>query len=430
MVNFSIMGMVSSEDDLMSSSRNWLIGLVGGAVALTAIIGYGLPKIIGTEEERKIAPSGYEEGGAIHRLPEVIILDKEGRVIQGMDIRDIPFRGPEIREFGAEKPKPEADLEGRIEFNENDISSLSQALLADPKSVTKTLVEKWKVAYTTGVLRVDLENAIERSKDEIAAIKKIFEERGVPAKYAFLAIPESSWTNNTSRAGARGLFQLTEKTARSHGAIIKKEKQDGKYKFVRDDRLNHFKNARFAADNLKYLNDIFGDWNLTLAAYNSSKPWKYRKEVIKFGDGKLSYGNYLLFLASELRNIQDTYEKAKTEGLEITVKGGYSISLILSKYNIKYSNGIVEELAKYNGMEHPKDLKIGKKFKIPAKYFSGKVLSFDNEGWIRENLNYPPKLLAVLGVLSEKYPDYFNTLPSYAISREKEKLRVLAKHKL
>jgi len=237
---------------------------------------------------------------------------------------------------------PKTDTES-ITFEEHDIASLTAALFTNPKAVKKTLMEKWKLEYSNGKLVRDLEDAIERSRSEIAGIREIFRKEGVPLEYAFLPIPESHWTNAVSNAGAVGIFQILAETARSHGGIV-----TSSY----DSRKNPFESAMLAAKILKYLNSEFhGNWDLTLAAYNSRMPWEYRKEALKKNE-TLSYETYLLFLAKRLEKLAEEHKNGKT-GLK----------------NLR-------------------------------------------EKFIRENLNYPPKFYAVVEILMEKHKDYFNTKPS------------------
>jgi membrane-bound lytic murein transglycosylase D len=90
-------------------------------------------------------------------------------------------------------------------------------------------------------------------------IEPILAEHGLPEDFKFLAVAESDLRNAISPAGAKGVWQFMESTARYYGLEINKEV---------DERYNVEK-ATVAA--CKYLVDYkkrFGDWTLAAAAYN------------------------------------------------------------------------------------------------------------------------------------------------------------------
>ena len=96
----------------------------------------------------------------------------------------------------------------------------------------------------------------------IPRLKKVFEEKGVPQKWVWMAEIESSFKPRArSSAGAVGLFQLMPDTARRFGLQTSPV----------DDRLHPEKNAGAAAQYLKFLRREFGCWALALAAYNAGE---------------------------------------------------------------------------------------------------------------------------------------------------------------
>lgn len=96
----------------------------------------------------------------------------------------------------------------------------------------------------------------------VPQLKTIFVEEGVPAELVWLAEIESRFEPRArSRVGAVGLYQLMPDTAELLGLSVKPV----------DERLLPVKNARAAAQYLKYLRDKFGDWRLALAAYNGGE---------------------------------------------------------------------------------------------------------------------------------------------------------------
>jgi membrane-bound lytic murein transglycosylase D len=96
----------------------------------------------------------------------------------------------------------------------------------------------------------------------VPELKRIFVEEGVPSELIWVAEVESGFAPRArSRTGAVGLYQLMPDTAELLGLSVKPV----------DERLSPAKNARAAAQYLKYLYDKFGDWRLAVAAYNGGE---------------------------------------------------------------------------------------------------------------------------------------------------------------
>jgi len=96
----------------------------------------------------------------------------------------------------------------------------------------------------------------------VEQLKAVFRAEGVPPEMVWLAEVESEFDPSArSPIGAVGLFQLMPETAELLGLSLK----------PRDQRLDPEKNARGSARYLKYLYDKFGDWRVTLAAYNAGE---------------------------------------------------------------------------------------------------------------------------------------------------------------
>ncbi|MBK5255450.1 MAG: transglycosylase SLT domain-containing protein [Vicinamibacteria bacterium] len=105
--------------------------------------------------------------------------------------------------------------------------------------------------------------ALSRGLPHLPRIREILSEAGIPQDLAYVPIVESAFNPSAlSRAKAKGLWQFIPSTGRQYGL-----KQD----FYVDERSNMEKATLAAAQYLKRLYAIFGDWNLALAGYNAGE---------------------------------------------------------------------------------------------------------------------------------------------------------------
>lgn len=90
-------------------------------------------------------------------------------------------------------------------------------------------------------------------------IEPILAEAGVPDDLKYIAVAESSLTNATSPAGAKGFWQFMKGTGAEYGLEINSEV---------DERYHLEKATRAACKYFKKLKDRHGSWSLAAAAYN------------------------------------------------------------------------------------------------------------------------------------------------------------------
>jgi membrane-bound lytic murein transglycosylase D len=115
----------------------------------------------------------------------------------------------------------------------------------------------------TGKFNKWFSRALSRGLPYLPRIREILAEAGVPQDLAYVPIVESAFNPSAlSRAKARGLWQFIPSTGKQYGL-----RQD----FFVDERSNMEKATLAAAQYLKKLYAMFGDWNLALAGYNAGE---------------------------------------------------------------------------------------------------------------------------------------------------------------
>ena len=111
--------------------------------------------------------------------------------------------------------------------------------------------------------------------------EEAFDKQNVPLEIKYLAVVESALNPKAvSRVGATGLWQFMYQTGKQYGLKIDS--------YV-DERSDPLKASQAAAQYMKNMYAIFGDWDLVLASYNSG-PGNVAKAIRRSG-GQQNYWN-------------------------------------------------------------------------------------------------------------------------------------------
>jgi membrane-bound lytic murein transglycosylase D len=123
-------------------------------------------------------------------------------------------------------------------------------------------VKKW-ITYFTGKGRHHFERYSKRAGTYAPILTKILREKEMPQDLMYLSMAESGFqTNAKSWAKAVGAWQFMPYTGKKYGLKID---------WYIDQRRDPFKATEAAANYLSYLNDMFGSWELAMAAYNAGE---------------------------------------------------------------------------------------------------------------------------------------------------------------
>lgn len=119
--------------------------------------------------------------------------------------------------------------------------------------------------------------------------EEVFDRHNIPLELKHLAVIESALNPIArSKCGATGLWQFMYPTGKMYGLNVTS--------YI-DERSNVYKATEAAAEYLKSLYSMFGDWQMVLAAYNAG-PGTISKAIRRSG-GKKTYWEIRPFLPTE-----------------------------------------------------------------------------------------------------------------------------------
>jgi len=131
-----------------------------------------------------------------------------------------------------------------------------------------------KVAKFQNELRDFFDGALVRSGKYVPTMTDMLIREGLPGELAYLPLIESGYRPHAvSPAGAVGPWQFIPETGKRYGLRIDS---------LVDERRDPIKSTEAAALYLKELHEMFGDWELSLAAYNSGE-WRVARILADTG---------------------------------------------------------------------------------------------------------------------------------------------------
>lgn len=184
------------------------------------------------------------------------------------------------------------DTYGRDNVSYPDSSYINRlySLPTEMELVYNPIVRSYIDMYT-GRMRSSVGYFLGKAEYYFPIFEQALDKAGLPLELKYLPIIESALNPTiVSRAGATGLWQFMIGTGRVYNLEINS---------LVDERRDPLRSTEAAVRYLKDLYDIYGNWNLVIAAYNCG-PGNVNKAIRRSG-GKTDYWEIYQYLPRETR---------------------------------------------------------------------------------------------------------------------------------
>jgi len=201
------------------------------------------------------------------------------------------------KDFSAENNNPLMLEVNSIEYTPDNFSSfelMEQLEALNNRSpfnvVHNPTLERFIRVYLYNRREV-LSDLMGRSEYYFPMIEEHLDKYNLPLEIKYLAIVESALkARASSPAGAKGLWQFMFTTGKQYNLEVN---------YYVDDRFDPIKSTKAACEYLSVLYEMFNDWDLALAAYNSGAG--NVKKAIRRSGGKKNYWQIRNYLPEETR---------------------------------------------------------------------------------------------------------------------------------
>ncbi len=161
-----------------------------------------------------------------------------------------------------------ANAQTTAELYQQRLSKLPTEIEMPYNDVVRDVIDRY-----TGRMSGSVSTWLADANYYIPIFEQALEAEGMPLELKYLPIIESSLNPRAvSRAGATGLWQFMLATGKQYGLEVNS---------LVDERMDPIKSSTAAARYLHDLHNIFGDWALSIAAYNCG-PENVNKAIARY----------------------------------------------------------------------------------------------------------------------------------------------------
>ena len=232
---------------------------------------------LGIDEDSEILVRGSNGREEVIEIPEGLIVDDE----QGDDYMTRTYLSGDST---AISPADSTTLATEVYIDR--LRRMPTAIEMPWNEVVQKFIDRY-----SGRLRRTVSVMLGKSNFFMPAFEEALEVYGLPLELKYLPVIESALNPNAvSSVGAGGLWQFMVSTGKRYGL---------KVNTMIDERRDLVKSSLAAAHYLSDLYEMFGDWNLVIAAYNCG-PGNITKAIQRSG-GVKDYWQIYPYLPAETR---------------------------------------------------------------------------------------------------------------------------------